>query len=130
MGNEHVTLLTREERVRATLLCPDCATKVVPRPITTLNVAWYYCRMCSLEWAEPLREIRQMAPHNDSSPTGCRWLRFKEQPDMSPSSWTQATCVRLNERREVIPRFECAGCRYWQSKDERPGDPASPLARP
>ena len=59
--------------------------------------------------------------HIDSvtAPQLCRWLRFtKDHPGLAPSSWTQATCVRIGDQpREVTPAYDCIGCRHWELRD-------------
>jgi|RhiMetdeSRZDD1v2_1073273.scaffolds.fasta_scaffold66238_6 hypothetical protein len=58
-----------------------------------------------------------MAPvqiDSKTAPQLCRWLRFKEVSGLAPSNWTLATCVRVPEhQREVMPAYDCVGCRYW-----------------
>lgn len=58
-----------------------------------------------------------MTPQIDSysAPEMCRWLKFKENPEVRPSSWTQAVCVRISEQpRKVTPGNDCVGCRFWE----------------
>ena len=52
---------------------------------------------------------------SQTAPQLCRWLRFKNTPGLAPSSWTQATCVRVTgQPREVMPAYDCVGCRCWE----------------
>jgi hypothetical protein len=59
-----------------------------------------------------------MTPQIDSisAPHKCRWLKFKEDPAVRPSSWTEAVCVRIERQpRTVVPALDCTGCRHWKA---------------
>lgn len=58
-----------------------------------------------------------MSPQLDSysAPHKCRWLQFKDHPEVRPSSWTEAVCVRMpGHLKNVTPARDCLGCRYWE----------------
>ena len=54
-----------------------------------------------------------------TAPQLCRWLRFKDGAGRGPSSWTEATCIRVREQtRDVVPAYDCVGCRHWALRDD------------